>query len=602
VREAAKALAFPPDVIDLTAKALDTRSTEGAADQIARSLNALATQERDLPWDALLSVLREMEGVPRHLSIHVGGMLITASPLTEIVPLEHAAMPGRLVVQWDKDSVEDAGLIKIDLLSLRTLGAIEEALAHIRARFRVDLDLERLPLNDPAVYRLLQRADTVGCFQVESRAQAQMLPRLKPARFEDLIIEVALVRPGPIQGNMVHPYLQRRQGIEPVRYAHPALEPALAETLGVMVFQEQVMRVAVAIAGFSPAQADRLRRAMSRSRSSEAMTALRERFLSGALANGVDQETAELVFEQLAAFSGYGFCKSHAAAFALVAYQTAYLKAHFAPAFYCALLNHQPMGFYTPDVVVGDARRHGVPVLGPDVNRSAERCTLEPRASSWAVRLGLCYVRGLGTAYRERIVQERTRGPYQDLRHFCRRTRLPRPLVEDLVRSGAMDSLGTSRRALLWEQGGLTYREEGLGLDQEVVSVKLPELGSFERMLWEYELLGVNTGEHLVARYRERLREQGISSSAELEQLRTGVRVRVAGQVIVRQRPPSAKGHVFLSLEDEEGLINLIVRPRVYGRYRDALRNAPLLIAGGHLQREGHAVSVLVSWAVPFFR
>jgi error-prone DNA polymerase len=609
LRDAAQALAFPPDVIDRAAKALDpstalrrgsgqgsghsTRSTAQAADELPSDPSAPS-----LPWQVLSELLRQMEGVPRHLSIHVGGMLITASPLVEVVPLERATMPGRVVVQWDKDSVEDAGLIKVDLLALRTLGMIEEVLGHIRVQRGIVLDLDRLPLGDPTVYEMLQRADTVGCFQVESRAQAQMLPRMQPACFEDLIIEVALVRPGPIQGDMVHPYLRRRQGVEPVHYLHPSLEPALAETLGVMIFQEQVIRVAVAVAGFTPAEADRLRRAMSRSRSEAAMGGLRELFLAGTQAKGVDEATAEEVFRQLATFAEFGFCKSHAAAFALVAYQTLYLKAHFPAEFYCALLNHQPMGFYRPEVLIGDAERHGVPVLRPDVNRSQETCTLESRGSSLAVRLGLCYVHGLGEAWPGRIVQRRGGWPFQDLWDFCRRTRLPRPVVENLVRAGAMEGFGQARRDLLWELGGLVYQEEGLDIEVPLESVKLPALGRAERLGWEMDLLGLTPGDHVVSLYREALRAQGVLGSGELEGQRDGQTVRVAGLVVVRQRPPTAKGHVFITLEDEEGLVNLIVPPNVYERYRGALQNAPLLLVEGRLQREGHALSVLVHRAV----
>jgi len=607
LRDAAKALAFPPDVIDRAAKTLDTRSTEVAAATLEDALaQARSTGEDDLPWDVLARVLAQMDGVPRHLSIHVGGMLITAAPLVEIVPLERATMPGRVVVQWDKDSVEDAGLIKIDLLSLRTLGAVEEALAHVRQHWNVQLDLERLPLDDPAVYDILQRADTIGCFQVESRAQAQMLPRLRPTCFEDLVIEVALVRPGPIQGNMVHPYLNRRQGLEPVCYAHPSLKPALEETLGVMVFQEQVIRVAQAIAGFSPGQADALRRAISRNRPDAELAALCERFLSGALANGIDPAIAREVWGYLVAFSGYGFCKSHAAAFALVAYQTLYLKAHYPAAFYCALLNHQPMGFYSPDVLIGDARRHGVPVLHPDVNRSREACTLETHGVSPAVRLGLRTIHGLGEARQAHIVACRGAQPFKNLQDFCRRTRLPRLVVENLIRAGAMEGLndqaGQARRDLLWELGGLIYQEEGLDLEVSIAPVDLPALGQVERMLWEYELLGLTPGEHIMGVYRERLRARGVSSSGDLASRRSGERVLVAGLVIIRQRPPSAQGYVFLTLEDEDGLVNLVVRPKVYERDRDVLCNSPVLLVEGQLQREGGAINVQVRRAVPLFK
>jgi error-prone DNA polymerase len=507
-------------------------------------------------------------------------------------------MPGRVVVQWDKDSVEDAGLIKIDLLCLRTLGMIDEAVAHVKEQQGLTLDLDHLPLDDPAAYDLLCRADTIGCFQVESRAQAQMLPKLQPKCFEDIVVEVALVRPGPIQGGMVHPYLRRRQGLEPVAYAHLALELALAETLGVIVFQEQVIRVAMAVAGFSPAEADRLRRAMSRSRSGEAMAALRERFLAGAQANGIDGVTAETVWEQLAGFAGYGFCKSHAAAFALVAYQTLYLKAHFPAELTCALLNHQPMGYYSPAVIAGDARRHGVEVLRPDANRSRVECTLERDGPALVVRLGLRYVHGLGEAWQGRIVERRGDWPFCDLAGFCRRTRLPKSVVENLIRAGVLDGFGRARpgtrRVLLWELGGLDYPEEGLDLEALVDPVDLPALGQAERMAWEYELLGLTPGSQVMSLYREELRAQGVLSSGELAGRPDGQTVRVAGWVVVRQRPPTAKGHVFITLEDEEGLINLIVRPDVYERYRDALRHTPLLRVEGRLQREGDAMSVLV--------
>jgi error-prone DNA polymerase len=637
LRDAAKALVFPPDVIDRAAqqiadraaKALDTRSTIQAAESLPTASRAAPGEVIDLdqsseeprpvarafsreelatlPWQVLSDLLRQMDGVPRHLSIHVGGMIITAAPLVEVVPLERATMPGRVVVQWDKDSVEDAGLIKIDLLSLRTLGVVEEALVHIRAQRGIEFEPADLPLDDPAVYDLLRRADTVGCFQVESRAQAQMLPKLQPERFEDIVVGVALIRPGPIQGGSVHPYLHRRQGLEPVTYIHPSLAEALGETLGVIVFQEQVLRVAMSIAGFTPAEADLLRRAMSRSRSQQAMAALRERFLAGARANGLEDPEAEEVWQQLEGFAGFGFCKSHAAAFALLAYQTLYLKAHYPAEFYCAILNHQPMGFYPPEVIAGDARHHGVPVLRPDVNLSQPTCALEQACADGAnllsgagrpqqagVRLGLRYVRGLGEVWQERIVERRASGPYRDLADFGRRARLPRSLVENLIRSGAMDDLGRTRRDLLWALGGLVYQEEGLDIEVPVVPASLPALDQAEQMAWEYEILGLAPGDQVMSLYRETLRAQRVLSSGELPSRRNGERVRVAGWAVVRQRPPTAKGHVFITLEDEEGLVNLIVRPGVYERYRDVLRNTPLLWIEGRLQREGHALSVLV--------
>jgi error-prone DNA polymerase len=608
-REAAKALAFPPDVLD---RLPDPESPNP-------EFPDLATRGPDLPWQLLSNLVQQMQGVPRHLSIHVGGMLITAAPLVEVVPLERATMPGRVVVQWNKDSVEDAGLIKIDLLSLRTLGAVEEARRHVAHLRGIDLDLDHLPLDDPAVYRMLQRADTVGCFQVESRAQAQMLPRLLPTCFEDIVVGVALIRPGPLQGGMVHPYLRRRQavrqglspsaaGAEPVTYAHPSLESILAETLGVIIFQEQVIRVAMAIAGLSPAEADELRRALGRSRSEEALAVLQERFLAGALTNGVARAAAEEVWQQIQGFAGFGFCKSHAAAFALVSYQTLYLKAHFPAEYFCALLNHQPMGFYPVEVLVGDARRHGVPILHPDVNLSQVDCTLEPSASSAeqaaaptspSIRLGLRYVHGLGEVWQVRIVERRQVSPFRDLGDLCRRTRLPRAVIENLIRAGAMDGLCRPRRDLLWQLGGLVYPVEGLDVEVPLEAVDLPNLGRAERLSWEYELLGLAPGDQVMSLYREVLQPHGVLTSRDLQSRSDGEWVRVAGWAVVRQRPPTAKGHLFVTLEDEEGLINLIVRPHVYERYRDPLRNAPLLWVEGQLQRQGGALSVLVDRVAP---
>jgi error-prone DNA polymerase len=652
VRDVARALGYAPADVDRISRWARQLTPDGEAETSDRP---------DADIAQVLTLAAALVDTPRHLSVHVGGMLVTAQPLVEIVPLEHAAKPGVVVAQWNKDSVEDAGLIKIDLLSLRTLGMLTEIETLVAARGGVSLDLDALPLDDPAVYRLLAEGEAIGCFQVESRAQAQMLPRLQPRCFEDLIIEVSIVRPGPIQGGMVHPYLRRRRGQEPVTYLHPTLEPILKETLGVILFQEQVIRVAVALAGFTPGEADRLRRAMSRSRSTAAMVELRGRFVDGAQANGVDREIAEEAFRQLQGFATYGFCKSHAAAFALVAYQTVWLKAHYPLEFFCALLNHQPMGFYSPDVVVNDAKRHGIRVLRPDVNRSEDCCTLEqgskgvreqgsrgaggrrnggaeeqksahPQMRSGdaggvgrpgvegdrgaahrepsargqgsggedALRLGLSYLSGLGEAGQERLLAaRRAGGPFAGLADFCRRTRFPRPLVRDLIRAGALDSCAAPRRELLWTLGELRYEEEAL-LEPPPTPAELPALGAGEALHWDYELLGLSPDDHPLRLLRPRLRMQRVLSAAELDDRSPGSVVRVAGLAIVRQSPPTAKGHLFISLEDETGLVNLIVRPDLYAAERRVLREASVLVAEGVLQRDGRATSVLVRrvWAL----
>jgi error-prone DNA polymerase len=553
-------------------------------------------------------------------------MIITGSPLVELVPLERATMPGRVVTQFNKDDVEDLGLIKIDLLGLRTLSLIQDALVLIREHRGLELDLESSPLDDPAVYDMLCRADTIGTFQVESRAQAQTLPKMQPRKFEDIVIEVAIIRPGPIQGNMVHPFLRRRQGLEEVEYLHPRLEPILEETMGVVVFQEQVIRIAMAIAGFSPGEADQLRRAMSRSRSRFGMEQLRGRFMEGALGSGVEEEIALEIFRQLAGFASYGFCKSHAAAFAKTAYDTLYLKAYFPAEFYCALLNHQPMGFYRPGVVVGDAKRHGVRILPVHINRSRDECILEactepsavlsqakgrsacPKDTSFTsrsdlgIRMGFRYVHGLGQAGIDRIEEAQRDGPFQSLGDFCRRTRLSRRAVENLIMVGAMDQWGEARRQLLWELGKLRYEEEELDLIMPSDGVELPTLSTREKMGIEYSILGLPVGDQVMALHRPWLENMGVLTSLDLEDCRDREKVKVAGLVVVRQRPPTAKGHVFITLEDEHGLVNVIVRPDVYQRYRDSLRGASLIMVEGMLQKQGGVQSVLAQQAAALAR
>jgi error-prone DNA polymerase len=634
VRDVARALGYPPEEIgrieaavleQIQSREAGEQGSAGAEEQGIRG----AGQQGGTglfpasSFQLLTDLASQLIGTPRHLSVHVGGILITAQPLVEVVPLERATKPGIVVAQWNKDAIEDAGLIKIDLLSLRTLGMLTEACSWIE-RHESPLDLDALPLDDPAVYKLMAEGDVIGCFQVESRAQAQMLPRLKPSCFEDLIIEVSIVRPGPIQGGMVHPYLRRREGIEPITYLHPLLEPILRETLGVIIFQEQVIRVAVALAGFTPGEADMLRRAMSRSRSAEAMIELRQRFLVGAQAKGIDREVAEEAFRQLQGFANYGFCKSHAAAFALVAYQTLWLKAYYPAEFTCALLNHQPMGFYSPEVVVNDARRHGITILRPDVNRSEDGCTLERRSggaeglrsrgadpsrrlrtgtgspqlllsSSPPLRLGLRYLHGLGEAGQARLLAARGERDFAGLADFCRRTRLPRSLIRDLIRAGALDSLGGPRRQMLWTLGGLHYEEEVL-VEAPEIPAELPDLTEREALRWDYELLGLSPDDHPMRLWRPRLRDRGIVSAAELAAEEPGRVVEVAGMVIVRQAPPTAKGHLFITLEDETGLANLIIRPDLYERERALLRGSSALLAGGVVQREGKVASMLVRW------
>ncbi|MGQ9684361.1 MAG: DNA polymerase III subunit alpha [Anaerolineae bacterium] len=582
VRDVGKALGLPADAIDKVAR---SQSKWSADKWEAESLGLPAKT-----WEQFLHLCAAIQGFPRHLGIHVGGMVITRSPLDEVVPLERATMPNRVVIQWDKDNTEDAGLIKLDLLCLRTLSAIDECLKTIKELHGETIDLDSLPLDDPLVYDQLQRADTVGAFQVESRAQQQALVKVLPRNFADIAVEVALIRPGPLQGGMVHPYIRRRQGLEPVRYDHPLLEGVLDETLGVVVFQEQVMKVAMAMGRFSSGEADMLRRAMSRHRSDEEMAAFRKRFVAGAVEQGVPEALAHEVFGKLAGFASYGFCKSHAVAFAKTAYDTLWLRARYPAEYYCSLLNNQPMGYYSPRVLIGDARRHGVRVLGVHVDRSASPCTIE----DGGIRLGLLYVDGLGEVGADRVVEARPAAGYADLSDLCRRTRLPRRLVENIILAGGMDHWGGDRRRLIWDLGRLHYGEEELPLPPLPDEVMLEPMDWGEALQHEYLVTGVSANGHIIELFRAQLKATaGVITSSELQRARKGRQVRIAGLVAVRQAPPTARGYVFITLEDETGLANLVLTPTVADRHRWAL-DKPLLIAEGLVGREGNGVNLKV--------
>ncbi len=592
LRDLAKVLDFPTPVIDRLAKSIDTHSAQIAADQLLAEANEQPTEEH--PLAQLATLMGQLEGVPRHLSIHSGGMLIAGPPLDEIVPLEPATMPGRVIVQWDKDSVEDAGLIKFDLLGLRMLGLIAEATEQIQATEQVVLDLNQVPLDDPAIYQMLQQADTIGTFQVESRAQLQMLPRLQPTTFEDIATQIAIVRPGPIQGGAVHPYLKRRRNEEAVAYLHPALEPVLRETLGVLLYQEQAIRVAMVAANFSPGEADLLRRALTRSRPEKEMALIRKRFLQGARENKIDEESATAIFAQLAGFAGYGFCKSHAASFAHIAYKSLYLKRYYPAHFYVALLNHQPMGFYTTEVILNDAKRHGITLLPPNIHYSDWRYTLERGAQQKLVlRTGLKAIKGIGAQVWEAIHAARTSSPFSALPDFCQRTRLSQAAVANLIRAGALDEFG-ERRQLLWQLGTVEIQQNALELQAAAAAIELPDLSELQQTLWEYELMGGSPETQLMHHWRASLRAAGVLSTWEVKQSKAGTSVVTAGMVVVRQRPQTAKGILFISIEDESGLLDLVVKPNVYARVRAVIQAQGLIVVVGNVQREGLAVNVLV--------
>jgi error-prone DNA polymerase len=603
IRDIGKALGLPPAELERLA-----RLTEGSPRRVAEEIERLPGAEsklRSSRWRALGELAAEIGGLPRHLSQHPGGMVISTRPLVEIVPVEPAAMEGRRNCQWDKDSCADAGFLKIDLLGLGMLSAVEECVDQI-VRLRGDtIDLSRIPLDDPDVYREIQDADTVGLFQIESRAQMQSLLRTRPENLDDLTIQVALVRPGPIQGKAVHPYVERRQRRREdpsyvIPHDHPLLAECLEETLGAIIFQEQVLEVAMALAGFNVGEAEGLRRAMSRKRSADAIEAYRERFYAGAAARGVDREIVELVFAKINGFASFGFPKSHAAAFALLAYQSAWLRHHYPGEFLCALLNAQPMGFYPPASLVRDAQRRGVEVLPPDVNRSAASCRIEGAA----VRVGLGYIKGLGETPAKAFVAEREQaGLFRSVIELAQRARLDRPALEALVASGACDSFGWPRRQLLWRLGlasrstsagaGGAERQLALPLEPTSEIPELPEQTPWERMLADYRTTSVSVGVHPLDLLRPHL-PADVMTSLDLEHLANKSRVAIAGLVVARQRPSTANGVVFMLLEDEHAQVNLVVPPAVYERYRALVRGEPLLLARGRFERYERNRNVVV--------
>ena len=616
------------------------------------------------PWERWLELCARIDGFPRHLSIHSGGMLVTAAPLVDIAPLERATMPGRVVVQFDKRDVETLKLIKLDLLGLGMLAAIDETLALVEHDCAVCLDLDRLPEEIPEVFAMLRAADTVGVFQVESRAQMQTLPKSRPASLDDLVVEVAIIRPGPIQGNAVHPYLRRRQGREPVTYLHPSLEPVLGETLGVILYQEQVMRIAIEVAGFSPAESDGFRRAMGTWRSPAEMEKLHARFVDGCVREqDMPRADAEELYRRVAGFASFGFAKSHAAAFARTAYESAFLRLFYPAQFLAALVNAQPMGFYPVEVLVNDARRHGVAVLPIDLNASAWRTTTEwtgrpgwalagmagddgsrdrdpgeplppglgiatrPRpvrspacfvpsyaarerwaaesATGWGVRLGLGLVKGIGEDHAARLDAERGRGPYRSLADVVERTGLAEEVVERLIRAGALDSLARPRRELLWQlrevarpvKGAPTGggRVAGRPLDLRLpatASPDLPPITELERLGDSYAILSLDARRQVVSLFREALGALGAVTLADLATYLPGP-VRIGGLVVTRQHPMTAKGTVFLALEDETGMANVTLWPDAWVRLRGIVRRNALLLVDGTLQRESSVVNIV---------
>ncbi|HEV7733915.1 MAG TPA: error-prone DNA polymerase [Candidatus Binatia bacterium] len=583
VREVGKALGLSLEQVDRLAKLLHAHGWSDHHDELTAQLRAGGVDARSPRIALLVQLVGQLLGLPRHLGQHTGGMVIAAGRLDDVVPLEPAAMPGRNVLQWDKDDCADLGLIKVDLLGLGMLAALEEALPLVLEHEGIALDLAKLPPDDPAVYAMLQRADTVGVFQVESRAQMATLPRMRPTCFYDLVVEVAIIRPGPIVGQMVNPYLRRRTREEPVTYAHPSLEPILKRTLGVPLFQEQLLRMAMAVANFTAGEAEELRRAMGFKRSVERMESIDRRLRAGMATHGITGTTANEIVQGITSFALYGFPESHAASFALIAYASAYLKAHHPAAFCTALLNAWPMGFYHPATVVKDAQRHGVVVRPVDVTRSAWRCTIE----DGAVRLGLRWVAGLRQEAGERIAAARPLGSVADV---AQRGRLKRNEIEALAHAGAFASFGLGRRDALWQASAVERDATSLlaRARPRATPAPLPAMSAWDETVADYGATSLTTGPHVMTYLRGELDARGVVPAADLARLRDGGIVRVAGHVIVRQRPGTAKGMCFLTLEDETGTANAFLTPPLFERWRVVLNTSSLIEVEGRLeQRQG---------------
>ena len=635
VRDVGKALGLPPEEIERVAGTVGFHESKG---EIERDVVAALGGERAASprWRALLWLCEDAMGLPRHASQHSGGMVISTEPLIDVCPVVPAAMEGRQIVQWDKDSCSDAGLLKIDLLGLGMLSAVERCVDEVEETRGERLDLSRISYRDEQTFESIRAAETTGVFQIESRAQMQMLPRTRPSNIDDLTVQVALVRPGPIQGGAVHPYIERRKRLREdpgyeVPYEHDSLRGPLADTLGTIVYQEQVLEVAITFAGFSSSEAEGLRRAMSRKRSQQAIEEHHQRFLAGAAEmHGVPVELAERIWDKIQGFSGFGFPKAHSAAFGLLAYQSAWLRVHRGPEFLCALLNEQPMGFYPPDSLVHEAQRRGIRISPPDANRSRVLCHVESplrrephrrRASNtpiWReigpstplrgglqVRIGLGYVKGVRKEEMETLVAERERGgAYEGVAELASRSGAGLASLERLAWAGALDGIpagaGSERRKALWRVG---VTAAGRGVDggtQLALPIEPPEppalepLGDWGRLIADYRSTGMVLGKHPMALLRPGL-DPAISRSTDLERIEDGATVEVAGMVVARQRPETARGIVFMLLEDERGTVNLIVPPRVYDRHRSLVRTAPLLCANGRLERREGTTNVLVS-------
>jgi error-prone DNA polymerase len=590
IRDVGKAFGIPEVALDQCAKLLP--HWDGDLEAVFREAGL------DLPGPLLghmVALTREITGFPRHLSIHPGGFLLGSDPVDTIVPIENATMQDRTVIQWDKTDIETMNLFKVDLLGLGALTHLDYAFRLLKSRYDTDLSLATIPPDDAEVFDMACRADTVGVFQIESRAQMAMLPRLKPRSYYDLVIEVSLVRPGPITGGMVHPYLRRRAGEEAVTYPHPSLEPVLSKTLGIPLFQEQVMKLAVVAADYTPGEADQLRRDMAAWKQRGRIGQHHDRLVSRMIAKGIEPEFAERVFSQILGFGEYGFPESHAASFALIAYATAYLRRHYPVVFACALLNAWPFGFYSPATVIDDSKRHGVKFLPVDILRSDWDCTLERRtgAADYAVRIGLRYVKGLGTGDWERIQAWRAAGHASTLSDFTSLCRLPSDSMERLAEVGAFDCFDKGRREALWGVLDQTDYPTGLLVGQSEETPAFRALSAAEEVAWDYNASDQSPRGHVMEQFRGLLEKQGLPDAAGVSRMEHGRRVSLAGCAICRQMPGTASGVLFMTLEDESGFANLVVWEKVFKQYRTMILTSWILGVTGRLQVADGVVHII---------
>ncbi len=592
-REVGKALGLPGELQDRLARLVSTWGYQDPEDVLTRHLGEAGCDPRHPRLRAFAALWTRLQDLPRHLGQHSGGMVIAAGRLDDVVPLEPATMPGRVVIQWDKDDCAALGIVKVDLLGLRMMSVLQDAIRLVGERGG-RVDLAHLPPDDPEVYAQLQRADTIGVFQVESRAQMATLPRIHPERFYDLVVQVAIIRPGPIVGDMVHPYIRRRRGREPVTYPHPSLEPILARTLGVPLFQEQLLRMAMTAAGFTGSEAEELRRAFGFKRSERRMVEIEAKLRAGMTRQGIEGAAADEIVRAITAFALYGFPESHASSFALLAYASAWLKVRHPAAFYAALLNNQPMGFYHASTIVNDARRHGLAIRPIDVTRSAWDCVIEDGAGGEGVRLGLRYVKGLRETAGRVLVRARAARPLASVADVVVRAGLTADEAQTLAAVGALAALGGGRRDDLWAAAvvspGPLFAAAAAG--ERTPPGPLGAMTVEERLAADYAGTGVTLGPHPLALRRRELARQGVTRASDLRRRPSESIVRVAGSVIVRQRPGTAKGFVFLSLEDETGIANVIVTPGLFARHRLTLVTAPLLLVEGILQSQDGVLSV----------